>query len=219
MAKVKLYGNVLSTCTKRVAIVCREIGIDYELVNVDLATGEHKTEAFLEQKQPFEAVPVLVDEDGTQLYESRAICRYLVAKYGKASGLLPDSDNAKVYGLFEQAASIEYAAFDPPASGAAWELEFAGAFGFPSNKELGQKHLLVLKDKMTAYERILSKQKYLAGDSITLADLFHLPYGAEIDRIDGTVLGSNPNVKRWWDDISSRRPWKATQAEFASASS
>ncbi|CAE6382776.1 unnamed protein product [Rhizoctonia solani] len=217
MVTVKLYGSILSTCTKRVITVCKEIGINYELIPVDLAAGEHKSEVFLEQKQPFGAVPVLVDEDGTQLYESRAICRYLTAKYGKESGLLPDTSNVKAYGLFEQAASIESSTFDPPASGATWELAFAAAFGFPSDKEIGQKHLLSLKEKMDAYERILSKYKYLAGDSVTLADLFHLPYGTEINKIDGTILGSNPNVKRWWSDISSRPAWKATEAEFASA--
>jgi glutathione S-transferase len=35
----------------------------------------------------------------------------------------------------------------------------------------------VLDGKMAAYEAILSKQKYLAGDELTLADLFHLPHG------------------------------------------
>ncbi|KAG8710023.1 hypothetical protein FRC11_004945 [Ceratobasidium sp. 423] len=215
MVTVKLHGSTLSTCTKRVATVCKEVGVNYELVPVDLATGEHKTEAFLSQKQPFGAVPVL-DEDGTQLYESRAICRYLTAKYGKDSGLLPDTKDVKAYGLFEQAASIEYSTFDPSASGLTWERVFASAFGFPSDEKLGQKHLSTLKEKMDGYERILSKRKYLAGDNFTLADLFHLPYGAEVNKIDASIMGSRPSVKRWWDDISSRPAWKAANSELGS---
>jgi hypothetical protein len=35
-----------------------------------------------------------------------------------------------------------------------------------------------LETKLAAYEVILGKQKYLAGDDLTLADLFHLPWGA-----------------------------------------
>lgn len=50
----------MSTCTQRVAIVCKEIGIDYELTIVDMANGEHKTPDYVENKQPFGAVPVLV---------------------------------------------------------------------------------------------------------------------------------------------------------------
>ncbi|KAJ1302597.1 hypothetical protein OPQ81_002914 [Rhizoctonia solani] len=216
MVTVQLYGNVLSTCTKRVVAVCKEIGVKYELIPVNLATGEHKSKEFLEQKQPFGAVPVLVDEDGTQLYESRAICRYLTAKYGKGSGLLPDPKDVKAYGLFEQAASIEYSSFDTPASGITWELRFASAYGFPSDENLGRKHVSTLKGKMEGYERILSRHKYLAGDSVTLADLFHLPYGAEVNKIDASIIGSTPSVKRWWDDISSRPAWKAADSELGS---
>ncbi|CAE6465267.1 unnamed protein product [Rhizoctonia solani] len=216
MVTIKIHGSTVSTCTKRVVTVCKEIGIDYELIPVNLAVGEHKSEVFLEQKQPFGAVPVLVDEDGTQLYESRAICRYLTAKYGKTSGLLPDTGNVKAYGLFEQAASIEYSTFDPLASGLVWELALATKFGFPSDEKLGQKQLDTLKEKMDGYERILSKEQYLAGNSFTLADLFHLPQGAEVNKIDASVMDSKPNVKRWWDEISSRPTWKATDSELSS---
>ncbi|KAG8681587.1 hypothetical protein FRC11_000937, partial [Ceratobasidium sp. 423] len=176
-------------------------------------TGEHKTEGFIKQRQPFGAVP---DEDGTQLYESRAVCRYLTAKYGKDSGLLPDTSDVKAYGLFEQAASIEYSTFNPAASGLVWERVLASAFGFPSDEELGQKHFNTLKEKLDGYERILSKQKYLAGDSVTLADLFHLPHGAMVNQVDASIMGSRPNVKRWWDEISSRPAWKAADSEFGS---
>ena len=65
------------------------------------------------------------DEDGTQLFESRAICRYLTLKYGKDSGLIPSQSDIKAYVLFEQAASIEYSSFDPPASGLTFERHFA----------------------------------------------------------------------------------------------
>jgi glutathione S-transferase len=33
---------------------------------------------------------------------------------------------------------------------------------------------------LDGYERILSKQKYIAGDGLTLADLFHVPITSEI---------------------------------------
>jgi glutathione S-transferase len=62
-------------------------------------------------------------------YESRAISRYLIAKYGKDSSLLPPPSDLKASGLFEQAASIEYSIFDPPASSLAYELVFAKSVG------------------------------------------------------------------------------------------
>lgn len=49
----------MSTCTRRVATVCNELGLKYELVTVDLMAGEQKTPEYLESKQPFGIVPVL----------------------------------------------------------------------------------------------------------------------------------------------------------------
>ncbi|KAF8595192.1 glutathione S-transferase [Ceratobasidium sp. AG-I] len=206
---VTIYGMTFATCTRRVITVCNELGPKYDLVTVNIMEGEHKKPEYLENKHPFGVIPVLVDEDGTQIYESRAIARYLTTKYGKDSGLLPDGSDAKAYGLFEQAASVEYSSFDPPASGLVKERVFAPMMNAPSDEALAQKYHAALVAKMDGYERILSKQKYLAGENFTLADLFHLPYGSFVNQVDPTIIGSKPNVKRWWDDISSRESWKA----------
>ncbi|KAF8595199.1 hypothetical protein BDV93DRAFT_564643 [Ceratobasidium sp. AG-I] len=61
---------------------------------------------------------------------------------------------------------------------------------------------------MDGYERILSKQKYLAGDTFTLADLFHLPYGKMAEDLVPGLFSSKPSVKKWWEDITSRESWK-----------
>ncbi|CAE6533650.1 unnamed protein product [Rhizoctonia solani] len=213
MATVTIHGHAFSTCTKRVMATCNEIGLKYKIITVDVLNKEQKTEEYLSTKQPFGAIPVLVDEDGTQIYESRAICRYLVAKYGKDSGLVPNQGDLKAYGLFEQAASIEYSSFDPYAAPLTAERIFSKHFGREADEKLAQKYTDSLNAKLEGYERILSKQKYLAGDNFTLADLFHLPYGNFVNQIDPNIFGSKPNVKRWWDDISSRASWAAALAE------
>jgi glutathione S-transferase len=57
------------------------------------------------------------------LYESRAICRYIEAKYPKqGTSLIPTERKANA--KFEQAASIEIANFDPSASGIVYEAVF-----------------------------------------------------------------------------------------------
>ncbi|CAE6472095.1 unnamed protein product [Rhizoctonia solani] len=211
MVSVKLFGEQTSPYAQCVMLTCNELGIEYDLVFVDLMKGEHKTKEHIDSKHPFGAVPVLVDEDGTQLFESRAICRYLVAKYGKDSGLLPSPEDLKAYGKFEQAASIEYSSFDPYAAELAFQGVYAEMIGMEPDMKSAQRCTDVLNLKMDGYERILSKQKYLAGDSFTLADLFHIPYGKHLSDIDSNIFGSKPSVKRWWDDISSRASWKAVE--------
>ena len=89
-----LVGFAASTCTRRVKTVLEEKGVPYEFKVVDGSKGEHKTEAFL-QKQPFGQVPY-IDDDGFILYESRAIARYIAAKYrNQGTPLIPDPSDLK----------------------------------------------------------------------------------------------------------------------------
>ena len=49
--------------------------------------------------------------------------------------------------------------------------------GMPVNEGAAKAIKDVFEERLPGYERILSKQKYLAGDDLTLVDLFHLPHG------------------------------------------
>ncbi|KAL4250542.1 GST superfamily protein [Abortiporus biennis] len=214
---LKLYGNPYSTCTRRVVTVLKEYNVPFELVVIDFAKLEHKAPAFLEH-QPFGQVPYVVDGD-IEVYESRAIGRYIAAKYrGQAvSGkdLLPEASDLKAFAKFETAASIEASNFDPFASGIAAERVFKPMKGFATDEKVVASYTATLEGKLDAYEKILSKQKYLAGDDVTLADLFHLPYGTMLAPQGVDVLENaekRPNVVRWWKDISSRPSWVAASA-------
>ena len=118
---LKIYGFPTSTCTRRVGVVCEELKIPYELVVVSIPKGEQKSPAFMGH-QPFGLVPYIVDDNGYELYESRAIGRYLAAKH--QSSLLPNVTDLFAWGKFEQAASIEQSNFDIPASAIAAERVF-----------------------------------------------------------------------------------------------
>ena len=120
---LKLYGNPLSTCTRRVAAVLKEKEVTFELVAVDFSKGEHKAPSYLE-KQPFGQVPYL-DDDGFIVFESRAIARYIATKYkDQGTPLIPDPSDLKATALLDQAISIEGSNFDPYASGVAVEKIF-----------------------------------------------------------------------------------------------
>ena len=72
---IKVYGHPMSTCSRKVLATLVETNTPYELEVVDFAKGEHKREPHL-SRQPFGQVPA-IDDAGVELYESRAIARYI----------------------------------------------------------------------------------------------------------------------------------------------
>jgi len=205
---IKLHGLSLSTCTRRVAVIAKERSVPYELIPVNLQTAEHKQPAHLAH-QPFGQVPYLTLDDGFELFESRAIGRY-VATLGSGPELIPTEPKARA--KFEQAASVEYAQFEPIASGILVEKVFKQFRGLTANEERVKELVPQLEAKLDGYEAILSKQKYLAGDEVTLADLFHLPHcNLVFEQLGYGGLDKRPNVQRWWKDISSRPSWQAVK--------
>lgn len=62
-----------------------------------------------------------------------------------------------------------------------------------------EEALSALLAKLPGYERILAKQRYLAGDQLTLADLFQLPLRSMISATGLSVLSDEqrfPSVAR-----------------------
>jgi glutathione S-transferase len=48
----------MSTCTRRVALIAKELNVPYELIPVDLLVAEHKQPPHLEH-QPFGQIPYI----------------------------------------------------------------------------------------------------------------------------------------------------------------
>jgi glutathione S-transferase len=82
---LKIYGVARSRAFRTLWMV-KELGLDYEHIKVDTATGETRTQAHL-ALNPNGHIPV-IDDDGFVLWESMAINLYLAKKYG-AGALYP----------------------------------------------------------------------------------------------------------------------------------
>ncbi|KAJ7033824.1 glutathione S-transferase [Mycena alexandri] len=196
-----------------VAMVLAEKDISYETIFVDLAKKESKTPEFLAM-HPFGQVP-LIDDDGFILYESRAICRYLAEKYAdKGPALLPTGLKAKA--IFEQAASVESANFSPALMKVAMEALGKPRRGLPVDQAVLDEALVGFSEKLDAYEVILGKQKFAAGDELSVVDIFHLMYAPALASragIDIMTKAERPNVTRWWNELIARPAWVKLQAE------
>lgn len=88
---MKLYSTP-QTRSDRPRWVLEELGLDYEIVSINLRAGEQRTPEF-RKLNPLGQVPVLVDGDHI-VTESGAICLYLADKVGK---LAPPIDQRADY--------------------------------------------------------------------------------------------------------------------------
>ncbi len=92
---LKIYGVARSRAF-RTLWMAKELGLDYEHIKVDFATGDTRTPEHL-ALNPNGHVPV-IDDDGFILWESMAINLYLAKKYG-AGRLYPSrlEDEARAW--------------------------------------------------------------------------------------------------------------------------
>ncbi|CAB4478672.1 unnamed protein product [Rhizophagus irregularis] len=99
------------------------LGLSYEVVQLN-STEEIKSPEYLATKHPFGKIPSLND-DGFQIYETRAIARYLINKYQgtKTSTVLIPSD-VQIAALVEQFISVEASHFTRPLSKLIVQLVF-----------------------------------------------------------------------------------------------
>ncbi|PSS21435.1 Glutathione S-transferase [Actinidia chinensis var. chinensis] len=204
---VKVYGPVRAACPQRVLACLVEMGVDFELVHVDLDEGEHKKPEFL-IRQPFGQVPAIEDGD-FKLFESRAIIRYYAAKYADyGPNLLGTTLEERA--LVDQWLEVEAHNFNDLVYNLVLQLVVLPRMGERSDLALVHNCENKLEKVLDIYEERLSKSNYLAGNSFTLADLSHLPAIRYLMNEAGLghMVRNRNSVNSWWMDISSRLAWK-----------
>ena len=195
---MKVYGNPGSTCTRKVLTTLAEDQVPFEFVSIDFAKGEHKQPAHLAH-QPFGQVPA-IDDDGFELYESRAIARYIDQKAG---GKLTPTD-PKLQATMEQWISIETSNFTPHA------MKFV--FHHLMKRVQPQADLDQAAERLRlalgVMEQQLGKSTYLVGDQFTLADITFMPYFEYAMMTPAKeIFAEYPNVGAWWTRVSARPSW------------
>ncbi|KAM0830762.1 hypothetical protein ACQ4PT_066003 [Festuca glaucescens] len=79
MAQVKVFGSARFTNAARELVCLEEVGVAYEVVDIDFPSKEHKSPEHL-ARNPFGVIPAFQDGD-LMLFESRAIAKYILRKY------------------------------------------------------------------------------------------------------------------------------------------
>jgi glutathione S-transferase len=201
---LKIFGHPMSTCTRKVLMTLAETNTPYELSLVDFAKGEHKAPAHL-ARQPFGRIPAMED-DGFELFESRAICRYINQK---AKGSLVPGD-LEVAAKVEQWISVETSEF----SGNAMKFVADEMFKRPQEPAVLEAAAKGLETACAAMDTQLAKTPFIAGTSFTLADLCFMPYleYAMMTKAKD-IVGKHAHVTTWWNKIAERPTWRKATAK------
>ena len=178
---MKLYGFP-PTRSIRVLWMLRELGVDFEVVNVNLSAGEHRRPEF-RALNPAGKLPVLVDGDFV-LTESVAIVLYLAEKYADR-GLLPTE--LELRARVNQWLLFTATELEQPL----WRIARHTAL-YPKDKRLPGEVLLArqdFQDMAAVMEEHMSGRQFIVGDSVTVADLvaaYTLDWANEVHLLDGS---------------------------------
>ncbi len=203
--KITLYGFDASTYVRSVRMLLAEKGADYDLVPVNVLTGETREAEHL-ARNPFGTVPVL-DHGARKLYETSAICRYL-------NDVLPGK--SLVPSGIEDRARMDMAIGIYDSHGYKALLGLAAQHLFPDF--VGGKNEEVRKDCMAKSKLVLSelmklrgKDPWIAGKEPSLADLFLAPVCLYVSMTeDADEAFDVPGMQQWWSAVQSLDSYQNT---------
>jgi glutathione S-transferase len=155
----------VTACTPWVLL--KASGIEHEIKDVDLMKGEQMTPEFLAMN-PMHTVPTLRDADGTTMWESQTILRYLCNKYPEQAGKFYPNDPA-VRARIDNACDWRNSVFyDTIAKIAYPTLGFSpAADGIPAAQKKWDE---VVVPVMLNYW-LKDGRKFVCGDTVTIADI------------------------------------------------
>jgi len=205
MGKIKVHG--ISTYNpQKVTLALFEKEVDFEVVYVDMRTGEHMKPTFMSM-QPFHQTPVFEWGD-LKIFESRAIVRYIAQKFA-SQGTPLLGETLEEQAIINQWVEVESHNLNEPFK--VLSMEYYLSYRMkdrPLDKEVVAEKTQKLEEVFDVFEAQLSKTKYLASNSYSMADLTCTPTLLRLMAIKPEVITSRKNVKAWYEELSSRPAFK-----------
>jgi glutathione S-transferase len=206
---MKLYNADLSPNALRVRAVARELGIDLEIIDVDLRNGDNKTDSYLAMN-PNGKVPVFTDGEFV-LWESRAINAYL-------AGMRPEHRlypaDPKKRAIVDQWSYWHAVHLGPTIQRMVFELFLKAWFGMgdPDEKAI-ESQRKDLAQLLPVLDADLADKEWVAGD-LSVAD-FAIASTFVYRRPAGVTFDNFPNVSAWMERMELRPSWQAAVAPVA----
>jgi glutathione S-transferase len=190
MAAVRIHGYPISTWTRTLRMVCAEKGVDYELVPVRYGSEEHGA------LHPFRRMPIL-EVGETVIFESLAATGYVDEAFDGPS-LQPEDVTGR-------------------AAMRTW-MGVCGDYLFrqvvrtiPRDREPSEEEMGTAREALGRAESMLGEEgEFLAGDALTLADVYLAPQLANVREKAPGLLAEMPRLTAWLTRIEPRPSFTST---------
>jgi len=153
---MRLYSGTTCPYSHRCRIVLFEKGMDFEVIDVDLMNKAEDVATI----NPYNKVPVLVERD-LVLYEANIINEYIDERFPHPQLMPPDPVmRGRARLLLHRFEQDLYSQVDVIEHGLAKSVDKARA---------------IIRDNLTQFAQILTKQKFLLGDEFSMLDVAIAP--------------------------------------------
>ncbi len=198
---MNIYSFPTFNLTK-ILLTAEELGLDYNLHLLDLAQQEHKTPEHIE-RHPLGKVPA-IEYQGEHYFESNSICRLLAEENNNRLF----ADNAKQRALINQ--WIDFMSFHAGRQMTVYfyeELIKAQLLKQAIDPTQIDEAATFLKQQLPVLEQALTEHAYLAGDSLSIADLIAFCY-FQVAEYTSFNFDGYEKISAWYNAIKARPSYK-----------
>lgn len=199
-----VWGRATSSNVMKVLWGLGELNLPFERIDVGGSFGKTDTAEY-RAMNPTGLVPTLQEDDFT-LWESNVILRYLCHAHAPHSVLWPQDPHARAN--IDRWMDAQQTVFNRSMSAVFWTLVRT-----PADKRDMAALKQAIEDTTKAWrmvEALLTKQPYIAGDHLTLADI---PWGVHAHRwFNMDYLGLErpdlPGIQAWYNRLKERPAYR-----------
>jgi len=204
MSELVLFGPPQSSYMRTARWACEEKGIGHELKPVEFGSAEHLA------LHPYGKVPAMRHGD-VHLFETSAIARYIDEQFD-GPNLLPKTTGARAEAE-QWISALNCYMYDHLVRSYALQYIIPSHQGKEPNRETIDATVPKMTRDLELLESAYEGKDWIAGDSISLADIFLAPALATCAPFPEAqaVLETKPNLKRFMDAVNSRDAYKRIQ--------
>ncbi|CAG9859278.1 unnamed protein product [Phyllotreta striolata] len=183
---IDLYYFIMSPPSRAVLITMKALGINPNIIVTNPMAGDTMKPDYL-KLNPLHTIPTINDE-GFVLYDSGAIMKYLVDQYGKDDSLYPKDP--------KKGARVAQRLFF--VSGTLFPGFFKTHIPVVMGRTAEEADKEKLREALTYMDKLLEDSKWMAGNSMTVADFAVITLLSTIESSGLFDVSFYPNLWQWF---------------------